>query len=115
MVLEIDGADHPEGGVPTSTVVDHFNPASHSLTRSIAGGPALPVVELGLKRRPERLSHRVIETHSGTPHGLSNAQIAAHLPELLAGKLCPTGECPILCVRGLGLQVIRESVGVGHS
>ena len=24
------------------------------------------------------------------------------------------GECPILCVRGLGLQVLRESVGVGH-
>ena len=24
-------------------------------------------------------------------------------------------ECPILCVRGLGLQVVRESVGVCHS
>lgn len=24
------------------------------------------------------------------------------------------GECPFLCVRGLGLQVIRESVGVSH-
>lgn len=23
-------------------------------------------------------------------------------------------ECPILCVRGLGLQVVRESVGVSH-
>ncbi|WP_431832234.1 hypothetical protein [Corynebacterium appendicis] len=23
-------------------------------------------------------------------------------------------ECPIICVRGLGLQVIRESVGVRH-
>ncbi len=23
-------------------------------------------------------------------------------------------ECPFLCVRGLGLQVIRESVGVSH-
>ena len=22
--------------------------------------------------------------------------------------------CPILCVRGLGLQVVRESVGVSH-
>lgn len=29
-----------------------------------------------------------------------------HLPTL--------GECPFLCVRGLGLQVIRESVGVSH-
>ena len=25
------------------------------------------------------------------------------------------GGCPILCVRRLGLQVIRESVGVRHS
>ena len=24
------------------------------------------------------------------------------------------GECPILCVRGFGLQVVRESVGVSH-
>ena len=24
-------------------------------------------------------------------------------------------ECPIVCVRGLGLQVVRESVGVSHS
>lgn len=23
-------------------------------------------------------------------------------------------ECPILCVRGVGLQVVRESVGVSH-
>ena len=26
-----------------------------------------------------------------------------------------SGGCPILCVRRLGLQVIRESVGVRHS
>ena len=26
----------------------------------------------------------------------------------------PTGGCPILCVRGFGLQVVRESVGVSH-
>ena len=24
------------------------------------------------------------------------------------------GECPIVCVRRLGLQVVRESVGVSH-
>ncbi|WP_290199012.1 hypothetical protein [Corynebacterium gottingense] len=28
---------------------------------------------------------------------------------------CPRWrECPIVCVRGLGLQVVRESVGVSH-
>ena len=26
----------------------------------------------------------------------------------------PTGGCPIVCVRGFGLQVVRESVGVSH-
>ena len=46
MVLEIDGADHPECGVPAPTVVDGFNPVGNGLTRSIAGWPALPVVEL---------------------------------------------------------------------
>jgi len=25
-----------------------------------------------------------------------------------------SGGCPILCVRGFGLQVVRESVGVSH-
>lgn len=92
MILEIDGADHPESGMPASTVVDDFNPVGNGLTRSIAGWPALPVVELGFQRRPERLGHRVIEAHPGTPYRLSNAQVAAHLPELLAGKLCsPVG------------------------
>ena len=28
---------------------------------------------------------------------------------------CMNGECPIVCVRGLGLQVLRESVWVCHS
>ncbi|MEK0128819.1 hypothetical protein WMP95_11335, partial [Corynebacterium marquesiae] len=28
---------------------------------------------------------------------------------------CPERGCPILCVRRLGLQVVRESVGVRHS
>ena len=32
--------------------------------------------------------------------------------ERVWAMLC--GECPILCVRRLGLQVIRESVGVRH-
>nr|WP_234914086.1 hypothetical protein [Corynebacterium belfantii] len=82
------GLTIPSASVPASTVVDHFNPVGNGLACGITGLPALPVVELGLKCRPERLSHRIIETHPSTPHGLSNAQVAAHLPELLAGKLC---------------------------
>ena len=31
-----------------------------------------------------------------------------------AVNLSGDGECPILCVRGFGLQVVRESVGVSH-
>ena len=82
MVLEVDGADHPQCGVPAPTVVDDFNPVGNGLMRGITGRPALTVVELGFKHGPERLGHRVIEAHTSTPHGLSNAQAAAHLPEL---------------------------------
>ncbi|CAB0630455.1 hypothetical protein CIP107566_00294 [Corynebacterium diphtheriae] len=32
----------------------------------------------------------------------------------LAATLGASGGCPIVCVRGLGLQVVRESVGVSH-
>ena len=53
MVLEIDGADHPECGVPASSVVDYFNPVSNGLAFGIAGHPALTVVEFSFKRRPD--------------------------------------------------------------
>ncbi|QQU79562.1 DUF262 domain-containing protein [Corynebacterium striatum] len=33
---------------------------------------------------------------------------------VIDGQQRLTRECPILCVRRLGLQVIRESVGVSH-
>ena len=37
------------------------------------------------------------------------AEMDAHL-----GYSHSDRECPILCVRGFGLQVVRESVGVSH-
>ena len=97
--------------MPAPTVVDYFNPVSHSLTRSIAGCPAFPVVELGLKRRPERLGHRVIETHPSAPYRLSNPQVAAHLPELLAGKLRPPVSVKHQPVNNVTTEVYVPSVG----
>ena len=50
-------------------------------------------------------------------------RVAGNLRDSLTNKLLRrsvrrsadnTGECPILCVRGFGLQVVRESVGVSH-
>ena len=35
--------------------------------------------------------------------------------EMDQNDYCGTRECPIVCVRGLGLQVLRESVWVCHS
>lgn len=64
MFLEVAGADHPECRVPAPTVVDDFNPVGNGLACSITGRLALTVVELGFKRRPERLGHRVIEAHT---------------------------------------------------
>lgn len=43
VVLEVDGAEHPECGVPASTVVDHLNPACDSRTCTVTSRPALPV------------------------------------------------------------------------
>lgn len=111
MVLEVDGADHPECRVPAPTVVDDFNPVGNGLACDITGGPALPVVELGLKRRPERLSHRIIETHPGTPHGLSNAQVSAHLPKLLAGKLRSAVGVKHQPIRNVTTEVCAPSAG----
>ena len=48
VVLEVDGADHPECRVPAPAVVDDFNPVGNSLTRGITGRPALTVIEFGL-------------------------------------------------------------------
>ena len=101
LVLEVDGADHPECGVAPAAVVDHFNPAGDTRACSIPGRPALPAVELSLQRRPERLGHRVIKAHPGTPDGLGNAQAAADVPELLAGKLCPTVSVKHQAIRNL--------------
>ncbi len=50
MVLKVDGADHPERGVPASSVVDDFNPVSNGLACGITGWRALTVVELDFKR-----------------------------------------------------------------
>lgn len=65
VVFEIDSAYHPEGGVPAPTVVDHFNPVSHSLTRSIAGWPALPRVSGSLPVKlllDQSLTHKLPDT-----------------------------------------------------
>ena len=69
------------------TVVDDFNPVGNGIVCGITSSPALTVVEFGFKRRPERLSHHVIEARASTPHGLSNAQVAANFQELLTGEL----------------------------
>ena len=111
MVLEVDGADHPEGGVPAPTVVDDFNPVGNGLTCGITGRPTLTVVELGFKRRPERLSHRVIEAHTSTPHRLSNAQAAAYLPELLAGELRSTVSVKHQPIRNVTAEAYAPSAG----
>ena len=111
MVLEVDGADHPECRVPAPAVVDDFNPVGNGLACSITGRPALTVVELGSKRRPERLSHRVIEAHARTPHRLGNAQAAANLPELLTGKLRPAVSVKHQPIRNITAEAYAPSAG----
>ncbi len=50
---------------------------------------------------------------------MENPELASLISELStsaddASDLVKGRGCPILCVRGLGLQVVRESVGVCH-
>ena len=33
---------------------------------------------------------------------------------VFAATIQEIGECPIVCVRGLGLHVVREPVGISH-
>lgn len=52
--------------------------------------------------------------HSG-PMLLINNQLRYHAQAThVDAKVSQRRECPIVCVRGLGLQVVRESVGVSH-
>ena len=111
MVLEVDGADHPECGVPAPTVVDDFNPVGNGLARGIPGRPALTVIEFGFKRRPERLGHRVIEAHASTPYGLSNAQAAANFPELLTGELRSAVSMKHQPIRNITAEAYAPSAG----
>ena len=55
-----------------------------------------------------RISHEAIYS---ALYIQGKGSLRAELEEVMKTK---DGECPILCVRRLGLQVIRESVGVSH-
>ena len=63
--FELDWADLADGGVSASAVVAVFDPGSDSESGTCFGGPDTGVVELGLQRREERFSYRVIPTDSG--------------------------------------------------
>ncbi len=111
MVLKVGGADHTECGVSASTVVDDCNPVGNGLACGITGWPALAVLEFSFKRRPERLSHRVIEAHASTSYGLSNAQVAASLPELIAGELGSAVSVEHQPIRNITAEVYVPSAG----
>jgi hypothetical protein len=52
-VLEVDGADHAEFRVPSSAVVDPFDPVTGREPSSTLGGPGVSVVELRFQCAPE--------------------------------------------------------------
>lgn|GEM_PF-4345078 len=91
-----------------SAVVDNFNPARETRTCSVTGWPALTIVELGFKRQLERLSHRVIEAHTATPHILGNDQVAAHLLQLFAGTLRSVVSVKHQTIRNVTAQRMRH-------
>ena len=67
------------------------------------------VTGMDLHRR--YLAHGCCEVLSGDPRARA-ARVSERTTEEVVDPC--HGECPIVCVRGLGLQVVRESVGVCH-
>lgn len=94
-----------------SAIVDGFNLVGNGLACGITGWPALTVVELGFKPQPKQLGHRVIDAHASTPHGLSNTEIAAHLPELLDGELGSVVSVKHQPIRNVTAEVYAPSAG----
>lgn len=59
----------PEGSVPAAAaVVAVLDPRTDLESGPFPGRPNTAVVELGLQRREERLSHRVIPADTGVSH-----------------------------------------------
>ena len=52
-VLEVDWADHADLGVPSSAVVDPFDPVADCEPGSVLGGPGVSVAELRFQCAPE--------------------------------------------------------------
>lgn len=56
-----------EGGVPSTTVVEHLDVLEDRVRELDARLPRLPVQQLDLHRRPERLHHRIVEAIADGP------------------------------------------------
>lgn len=72
------------------SVVEDLNPPGDLTTGLIPGGPFPPVIELGIQRRPEKLHHRIIETHASVPDGLVYPEFLTDLVEQVAGEVPAT-------------------------
>lgn len=55
------------GGVPSTTVVEHLDVLEERIRELDASLPLLPVQQLDLHPRPERLHHRIVEAIADGP------------------------------------------------
>ncbi|MBA4504782.1 hypothetical protein [Corynebacterium sanguinis] len=101
-----------ELGFYTPNEVETFRNQAESLTSELQRNRLLAGMALsagaGL-RKAEMLRLKVGDLR--VEHGVTLVEVS-DLSKRADGR--SIGGCPILCVRGLGLQVVRESVGVCH-
>jgi hypothetical protein len=63
VVLEVDGADHADLRVPSSAVVDPFDPVADCEPSSDLRRPGVSVVELRFQCAPEGFGLSVVPAH----------------------------------------------------
>ena len=64
-VFEVDGADHTDLRVPTSAVVDPFDPVADCEPSSTLRGPGVAVVEFRFQCAPEGFGLGVVPALTG--------------------------------------------------
>jgi hypothetical protein len=86
-VLEIDWADHTDLGVPSSAVVDPFDPVADCESTSDLRRPGVSVVELRFQCAPEGFGLGVVKAHPRPTDRLGHVVSAGESCELPGGVL----------------------------
>src|SRR3954468_12094878 len=95
--LVVGGAEVAQCGVPAAGVVEALEVAEDGVGQLLAGGPGMPVEQLGLQGGEEALGQAIVQAVADAAHRAEQAGLAQPLPERPAGVLRPVDA--LLCVK----------------